>query len=92
MLVAQAILEAEALRQGPCGPKARVFQPAFDWQDHVNDLSANEFRRRYRMGVKSFNLLVSLMKPHLYPSGKGANSSIMALLGSDGGSARTVTT
>ena len=56
-------------------------------------LSANEFRRRYRMGVKSFNLLVSLMKPYLYPmSGKEANSSIIALLGSDGGSARTVAT
>lgn len=33
VLVAQAILEAEAPRQGPRGPKARIFQPAFDWQD-----------------------------------------------------------
>lgn len=61
----QAMLEAERPRQAPREPKMRIRQPAFDWADHVNDLSPEEFRRRCRMSVSSFNLLVTLIKPHL---------------------------
>ena len=52
-------------RPGPRGAKTRTSRPAFDWDEHVDDLSAKEFRKRYRMGLVSFRKLVNLCKPYL---------------------------
>ena len=54
--------------QGPRGKKQRAFrQPSFFWKDHVDDLTEGEFKAAYRMNLRSFENLLSIVNKYIEP-------------------------
>ena len=51
---------------GPRGPKKHVNDAHFVWKDHVDSLSPNAFRRRYRMDTEDYLRFLGETNPPVF--------------------------
>ena len=69
-LLAAFVVLAEAAAARP-GPKGKCRKKGhFKWEEHVQKLTEDEFKARYRLGSDSFYTLLDRLEPHLSPASK----------------------